>query len=111
MATDRESSDDYTIDITQDVGADVAETGDAPDDITDAEVGGNPTTLGLTAGGTGIALEDDEESGGASGSGGGVVDRIGGRGTVGGESGGTLGGTSVGSPFPPRPEDPGNGAP
>jgi hypothetical protein len=76
---------------------------DNPSDLVD-DSPQNPATSGLTAGGTGNSIDTGEsQTGGATGSGGGMVDRIGGRGTVGGSSSGTL---WSGSGMPPKPEDP-----
>jgi hypothetical protein len=64
----------------------------------------NPTTTGLASGGEGTTIgTDEDQTGGPGGSGGGVVDRIGGRTTVGGESSGTI---FSGSGMPPKPDDP-----
>ncbi|MGH2447036.1 MAG: hypothetical protein ACRDFS_00300 [Chloroflexota bacterium] len=74
------------------------------DDVTGAEADGNPTVSGMRSGGEGTDVGDGSpEAGGARGSGGGVVDRVGGMRTVGGVSSGTLGGSSVGSGMPPEP--------
>ena len=102
---------DYTSDITDNVDAQIAGTGGVADNITDPALGGDPTESDLTAGGTGTAIAGDPDVGGASGAGGGVLDRIGGITTTGGTSDGTVGGSITGSGIPPKPEPPDNGAP
>lgn len=68
------------------------------------EQDGDPEEDGLTAGGTGTAVGQGSDVGGAGGSGGGVVDRVDGQaGTVGGVSSGT---PDTGSGMPARPPDP-----
>jgi hypothetical protein len=68
--------------------------------------GGDPTATDLTEGGTGTGLDfGGDDIGGAGGAGGGMVDRVGGVGTTGGVSSGTLGGSSVGSDLPPPAKD------
>lgn len=71
-----------------------------------AEQDGDPTESGLTAGGTGTNVSRGSEVGGPGGSGGGVVDRVGGVGTVGGTSSGDLwSGTGIpGKPTEPEKE-------
>lgn len=76
---------------------------DNPSDLVDNSPE-NPTTSGLTAGGTGDSIETGmSQAGGATGSGGGVTGRIGGKGTTGGSSSGSL---WSGTGMPPKPEDP-----
>jgi hypothetical protein len=76
---------------------------DNPSDLVDNSPE-NPTTSGLTAGGTGTSIDTGEsQAGGATGSGGGLTGRIGGKGTDGGSNSGTL---WSGTGMPPKPEDP-----
>jgi hypothetical protein len=63
----------------------------------------NPTVSGLAAGGYGTSIDTgQDQTGGATGSGGGVVDRIGGTAVVGGETTGSL---WSGTGIPPKGED------
>ncbi|MDQ2742231.1 MAG: hypothetical protein M3Z66_08020 [Chloroflexota bacterium] len=76
---------------------------DNPSDLVD-DSPENPTVSGLTAGGTGTAIDTGlSEAGGATGSGGGMVGRIGGHEVAGGTSSGTL---WSGTGMPPKPKDP-----
>jgi len=93
---------------------DKRQSDESPEGMTDAvtgeEAGGNPAVSGLTAGGTGTEIgEGYPETGGAHGSGGGVLKRGDHSDTTGGVSTGTIGGTIVGAGIPGKPEEPGEG--